>query len=334
MSSRRPLGRLLALLLVLVTLAGCAAVLPEPDPDPTPPAAEPVLSVSQVEDVLAAVGEVLAAADAAGDPAILVERVGDPALAMRAAQYTLAERSAGERVPTPLTTDDQVLVVAASSTWPRTVMVVTTPPENTTAPLLLVLVQENARAPYLLRSWVRLFPEAVTPELAVPETGSAEVPADAEGLVASPRDVVARYADVLAYGEASSFFATFGTDPYISQLSDELATAVTALEANGIATVTFSAVPVDGYLAALATVDGGALVVGTITSTTTYTKNVEDATVTLGGALGQWLQVDEVTTSASAIHTSVVAFFVPVGTDGATVDVLGAERVLVDITSP
>lgn len=329
--ARRPRSvvRALAALVALpLLLSACAVALPEPDPDPTPPAPLPVLEVGQIEDVLADVGEVLVAGDAALDPALLGGRVGDPALSMRSAQYTLATRSDGARPLTALTVEDQVLVVAATDTWPRSVAVITTVPEGATVPLLLVLDQADARSPYLLRSWVRLFPGVETPQFAGPEVGSPVVAPDADGFVATPAAALTAYADVLANGEASASFPTFGADRYIEQLTGELAANRTALE--GIADVTFAAAPAEGGLTALGTADGGVLVVGTITSTTTYAKTLEGATITLGGPVGEWLGDGTVGTTASATYTSTVAFAIPVAAEGATITVLGAERVLVD----
>lgn len=326
MSGRRTRRTVAALALSPVLLAGCAASVPETSPDPVPAEPLPVLSTEQVEEVLDAVGEVLAAADSAQDGALLDPRVGVPARDLRAAQYTLAERSDGSRAPTPLTTEEEVLVVAATDGWPRTVMAVTLPPEESTVHLLLVLEQEDPRSAYTLRSWARLFPGTETPELASPEVGSAQPDADAEGLVATPAETVARYADVLVNGSESEYAAQFETDPYAEQLAEGLASSRSTLE--GIADVQFTAAPVEDQLAVLATADGGALVVGTIASTTTYDKTLEGSTVTLGGDVGDWLEDGDVGQTATVDHTSTVAFLVPADGDGETISVLGAERVL------
>ncbi len=331
MSGRRTRRAVAAFALGPLMLAGCSTVVPEVDPDPVPPTPLPVLSVEQTEDVLAAVGEVLAEADEAEDADALKPRVGQPARDMRSAQYTLADRSDGEREPTPITTDHEVLVVAATDEWPRTVMVVTKPPEESTVQLLLALEQEEPRSRYTLRSWVRLFPGTETPGLASPEVGSPVAAADAEGLVATPADTIAWYADVLAKGEDSEHAADFESDPYSEQLAEGLASSRSTLD--GIADVTFSASAVDDQLAALGTADGGAVVVGTITSTTTYKKTLEGSTVTLGGDVGDWLGDGDVPETATLEHTSTVAFYVPVAGDDATITVLGAERALVDASA-
>lgn len=311
-------------------LAACAVVLPQPNPDPVPGDPQPVLSVAQADEVLGAVGEVLAAADAAADVNVLATRADNPALTLRLAQYTLAERSGGARVPTPLTTDDQVLVIAASESWPRTIMAITTPPEGTNLPLLLVIRQEEPRGQYLLSSWVRLFPGIETPPVASPEVGSAELPPDATDLLVTPADALAQYSDFLVNGAASPYAANFAEDPLFLQLRGGLETNVATLQ--GIADVFFTAAPLEGYVVSLATADGGALVVGSIATVTTYTKTLEGATLTLGGEIGQWLGDGTVETSASAGYDTPVAMYVPPAGGAGVITVLGAERVLVNAT--
>lgn len=311
-------------------LAGCAAVLPQTSPDPVPTPPLPVLEREQVDSVLAAVAETLAAADEARDGDALAARVENPALAMRTAQYLLADRSGGSRAPTPLTTDDQILVVGATDTWPRTVMAVTQPPEGATVPLLLVLRQEEPRAQFKLWTWARLFPGVETPALASPEVGSAEVAADAEGLAMTPAEAIARYADVLEKGDESEHGDLFDGDPFRSQIRDALTRDRASVE--GIATIGMTARPVENQVVALATADGGAVVVGAIRVSTTYTKTLEGSTLVLGGEVGDWLDSGTVPSAAAIHHDTVVALVVPAPADDVTVPVVGAERVLVDVS--
>jgi hypothetical protein len=318
-----------ATLAAAAVLAGCAAPIPTPNPDPEPAEPLPVLGVTQTEDVLTAVDEALAAGDEARDVDALRPRVEDPALAMRAAQYTLQERSSGERNPTPLTTSDQVLVIAATDGWPRTLLAVTEPPEGTTSPLLLTLRQDDPRAQYRLWSWARLFPGVETPPFASPEIGSAELPADATGFVATPAETVSRYADVLVKGSESEYAGQFASDPFVEQIRSSVDTARDNLD--GIAEVSYAAGPVEGQVVALGTADEGAVVVGVLSTSLTVRKTLQGSTLRLGGELGQWLGDGTVPSIARATYTSIVAFEVPAAAEGATITVLGAERALVDV---
>jgi hypothetical protein len=310
-------------------LAGCAGTVPEPRPAATPDEPLPALSVEQADEVLAAIAETVRAADESRNPQELSRRVADPALTLRTAQYTLAGRSGGDSPATPLSTTDQVLAVGASEEWPRTVMAVTEPPEGSTAPLLLALRQDEPRAAYRLTSWVVLFPGVETPPMAGPDVGSAQLPADAADLVATPTDTLARYADVLAKGDESEHAGLFEADPYVEQLQQELETGRRSLE--GIADVSLSSAADPGSLVALETVDGGALVLGVVRTTTDYIKRLDGSTLRLGGQAGDWLRDGEVPSRANVRHDSMVAFYIPPSGEE-KITVLGAERILVGAT--
>lgn len=313
--------------IVAAALVGCATALPEPRPAAEPAEPLPALTVAQVDDVLAAVGDAVAAADEARTPDALLPRAADPALRLRTAQYTLSARSDGERTPTSFATTDQFLAVGASEEWPRTIMAVTEPPEGETAPLLLVLRQDEPRAQYKLVSWVVLFPGVEIPAVPAPETGTAQLPPDAEGLLATPAETLARYADVLAKGTESEHADLFGANPYVDQLQEELATSRASLE--GIAQISLNASTGPEEPVALATADGGALVVGVVETVTDYIKTLDGSTVRLGSAAGAWLRGGEISSRANVRHQAMVAFHVP-PEDGENITVLGAEPVLVD----
>lgn len=313
--------------LALGLLAGCAAPPPAPNPPGPPDEPLPVLTVNQSDAVLTALGETLAAADPSGDAGALDARVTDPARGLRAAQYTLAERSDGDRPPPPITTDDDVIMLGAAEAWPRTFMAVTAPPEGSATPLLLVLRQADARSPFRLHSWARLFPGVETPEMAGPEIGSRQLAADAEGLVVTPAEALDRYADVLATGEASEHDDSFTPDPYVQQLQSELQAGRSSLE--GIAEIRVNGASSPESIVALETTDGGALVVGVVRTSTDYKKTLSGATLRLGGEAGDWLGDGNVPALANVVHDSMVVFYVPPADSEGKIAVLGAEPVLV-----
>ena len=308
-------------------LAGCAQALPQPSPDAASDEPQPVLTVEQTGAVLDDVGQVLAAADSSGNVDGLSARLVDPALRIRVAQFRLNSRSQGSRPPTTLTTEDQIVVVAAEDAWPRTVVAVTVTPSGSTTPLLLVLRQADARSPYLLYGWVRLFPGVETPVMAAPEIGSRMLAADADGFRATPADVLTWYSDVLEKGAESQHADAFEPDLYSETLQSEIETGRESLE--GIAQITLDALAVRDGVVALETADGGALVVGQVTTSTGYKKTLSGATLTLGGEAGAWLGDGNVPALASVRHDSVIAFYVP-ASDSQKITVLGAERALTD----
>jgi len=241
-----------------LSLGACAASLPQPEPAAPPAVALPVLSVAQSEGVLSRIGEVLATADAALDPAGLPERLTGPALAIRTAEYVRAKATAGAKPPTALPTQAQTLVVPDTTTWPRTELVVTQQPADLQAPRLLVLTQATARDPYRLWGWARLGAGVQMPATADTAHGSAPIAADATGLLLSPSETLAQYADVLANGDVSTFAGAFPADFFRTYIETKRAAYSESLKA--VATVTETYTPVDDGVIALATADGkGAL---------------------------------------------------------------------------
>ena len=308
-----------------LALAGCTQALPTPSPDAVSEVAMPVLTVEQVDGVLADVGSVLALADSSGDVSGLSDRLAEPALTIRSAQFRLNSLSGGSRPPSPLTTEDRVVVVAAENGWPRTLMAVTVTPASSTTPLLLVLRQQDARSPYLLTSWVSLFPGVETPAMAAPQVGSAMLAGDAEGLRATPADVLTWYGNVLSDGAESEHADAFAPDIYSEKLQEELETGRASVE--GIGTIGLDALADTGGVVAFETADGGALVVGQVTTSTNYKKTLSGATLTLGGEAAAWLGDGAVPALASVRHDSMIAFYVP-ASESEQITVLGAERAL------
>ncbi|WP_309135521.1 hypothetical protein [Cellulomonas sp.] len=315
-------------LLSMLALAGCAAPLPEPAPEPVPAVPPPAVSVDQSQRVLASVGEVLAAADAAADPAGLPARLDGPALATRTAEYVWAQATGGARPPTALPVDEQVLVVPETDTWPRTQLVVSEQPDDLQAPRVLVLRQESAREPYKLWGWARLLQNVQMPPTAAPEEGSPELPPDAEGLLVPPGEVGARYADVLTHGDGSEHAASFAPDSFRSTVQETRSALASSLQGAGAGALTETYVPAAEPVVTLGTADGGALVVTEMTTTSTVTLAggatipVEPFYAALAGG------ATTAGTSFSRVFTGVLVVYVPPADAGAPAQVLAAEHVV------
>jgi hypothetical protein len=326
----RRAARVTVMVALALTLGACAASLPQPDPAAAPAVALPVLSVAQSEGVLSRIGTVLETADAALDPAALADRLTGPALAIRTAEYVRATATAGAKLPTVLPTQAQTLVVPDTTTWPRTELVVTQQPADLQAPRLLVLSQATARDPYRLWGWARLGAGVQMPATADAAHGSAPLSPDATGLLLSPAETLAQYADVLANGDASTFAGAFPTDFFRTYIEAKRAEYSESLKA--VATVTETYTPVDDGISALATVDGGAIVVGAMTTQTTIA--VAQGSVALDDPFEAALAGRaSVTKSSVRIWTDVVAFYVPpAGSTTTQIQVLAAEHALTSVT--
>lgn len=329
MSARRRRGSLALALAAVIALAGCANPVPEPQPEAVPAQAPPVLDATQSTSILDQVGEVLAAGDSALDPSGLSARLSGPALAIRGAEYTRAQATNGERAPVVIPTTAQTTITPDTTTWPRTQMVVTEQPADLQAPLLLVLIQESPRDDYHLWAWARLGEGVQMPATAEPDTGSPLIAADDDSLLVTPQDVVNQYADVLTNGNASPYAATFGTNFFRTAIEAARAQTVQSLQA--VATVTETVSPEAGAVTALGTVDGGAIVVGQLSTVTTAA--LSQGSITLNDPLDAALAgKDSVSQNLVRTWTDVVAFYVPPAGSDTGVQVLAAEHARTAVT--
>ena len=307
--------------LALGALAACSTPLPTPTPDAAPAAVPPALYEEQAEGVLVDLASVLADADAALDPALLDARVVGPARQIRGVEYVLAAAGDPDAV-TAIPDGAQTLVLPTTDEWPRTFMAVTESPDDLQAPLLLVLVQETPRAQYRLWSWARLFPGITMPATTEPGLGSAPVAPESEDLAAAPASVLARYVDLLTKRDESAYAEAFSPDPLRTAIAQTRDAFVGVVGANGSLTETYT--PDPAGLTAIATADGGAIVVGTIRTVTTIA--LSDSTMKIGDQTAALLGSDTITANLEIQWLSVVAFRVPPAGSAEPIEVLGAEH--------
>ncbi|HLS50131.1 MAG TPA: hypothetical protein VK024_09070 [Actinomycetaceae bacterium] len=329
MSKQRRALRVAAGLALAMGLAACAGQPPQPDPDPTPTEALPALSEERVDMILADLQETLEEADAERDPELLTARVAGPALEMRRAEYELSEAANEDRVPTVVSTASQVQVIAATEEWPRSLFVVSEIPEGENLPLLLVLTQEDPRSQYKLTSWTPLLPGAATPPMAKADAGSEMLAADGGDLRLSPQDAVAQYGQLLAGGDDEE--ATFAEDPFRERYVDAVSQLAETVEVAGELEQNFSVV--DGSVAAMATAQDGALVVGVLRNELTLRRTVDGATLRAAGDIGILLGEDNrVEDAVVAEFLFPVAFEVPSADGEEQVAVIGAQQVITGVT--
>lgn len=329
--SRRIAGLAASALAVVLVLAGCAIPLPTVEADPAPQGPQPALDEPRLDRVLDAIADALAAADEEHDTELLGTRVNGPASQTRDAEYRLADATADSDNPTglqPLTTEPQVVAIGNSDTWPKRIFVYTTIGEGMNTPLLLGLEQDTPREDYHLFAWVRLLPEVTTPAMAVPTEGSPEVAMDASGLVLSPLDAVAGYGDVLENGDDSEYADTFAEDIFRSFVIEDREAIQSSVEDAGEYSETVDVREFDPV--SLETADGGAIVFGALRSDNVWERTIDDSEMTVGGeiALLDGSESIDVDSSVTATYYITVALYVPPEAEDATIQVLGAERVL------
>ncbi|WP_299033664.1 hypothetical protein [uncultured Pseudokineococcus sp.] len=350
----RALRAAAAAVVVAGIAGGCAGEQPLPAPRPQGvPAPAPAVPADRAAAVHAEVEEAVAAADAAGDAALLAPRVTGAAQEVRAARYRLRQLVEDAPAPAPLGGEalrDVVPAVGlpgaqegeaperapapaeAAATFPRTWLTITQSPEAGQAPQLSVLVQEDARGPYRVVTTAGLLPGAVVPPVAAPEQGAPPVdPASAEGLVLSPEDAVAQYAAALTDPEATEA-AGFADDAFRREVLAERAEA----DAVDFFALETSRSPRPGSVRAVATADGGALVVGVLESRSVQAVEAEGAVLRLDEQTAALAGREDAPGRLEQRWLEVVALSVPPAGDGgepAQVQVVGADRVLVEASA-
>ncbi|MFB8229142.1 hypothetical protein [Cellulosimicrobium sp. NPDC055967] len=331
--ARRPLAGVAGGLVGALLLAACSAPLPTPQPDPTQDPPPPVLSEAQETEVLDAVASALAAASEANDPAQLDARVTGPALAIRTSQLAVAAARGNADLVTELPTEAQQVVIPTTQTWPRTSYAVSVQPESLQTPRLSVLEQAGARDPYQLWAWVRLLPGVTMPSFADPSIGSEAVAPDDSSLLVTPTDAVAQYADVLNLGTGSGFVGTFEDDSFRTLLAERAQAWATALEpAAGAYALTFTP-NADEQVRSVRTADGGALVVGAMTSQETMTAE-EGAQVPPDTETIKALYGGAAPTNVLKVgYVDVVALYVPPAGSEEKIRVVGNEHVATSVAN-
>lgn len=309
-----------------LVLAACAGPVPRAEPEAVPAVAPPAMSVAQSGEVLSEIGSVLAAGDAALNATGLEARLTGPALAVRAWEYARAATVGKPLTVLPMAA--QVVVVPNTATWPRTQLVVTEQPDTLGAPRILVLQQASAREPYRLWGWARLGQGVQMPATADPVLGSVVVPLDSTDLLVPPGEVLARYADVLANGDLSAFAPSFAPDFFRPGIEAERAKYQASV--NGVGSVTETYAPMPDPPVALATADGGAIVVGSLGTTTTLavaqgSLNLDPTDAALTGRAS-------VTSNIVYTWADVLAFYVPPAGSAAPVRLLAGEHARTTVT--
>ena len=314
-------------------LAACAEPLPTPTPAATPVQAPPVLTPEQSAAILASIGETLATTDEARSDKGLKDRLSGPALAIRKVELAVAKATKKDDPLTKLPTTALSMTSPVEQAWPRAALVVSEQPELETE-RLLVLEQDEARDPWRLWSWVRLFPGVTLPRFAAATVGSGAVGADDDGYLVTASEALERYADVLSKPKKSKHLDLFADDPFRERVAQLSKLQNAALKpADGKQTMTFTAVP--GALHAFATVDGGMLVVGELTA-------LEDRVAEKGAKISPVDDVEKhltkklkVENSMALTYTTVVAIHVPADGSAATkLDVLGVEHAATKASIP
>ncbi|AYD89444.1 hypothetical protein D5R93_04085 [Actinomyces lilanjuaniae] len=311
---------------VALALAACGQDQPAVTPEVTESAvAESVLSAERLTEVLERIKKGMDAADKEKNPDLLSGYVNGPGVRVRQAQYSLATATEDDsQVHVLPATTSQTSSAGVTLDFPRVAINVTDASDDV-APYLMALQQDTARDNFQLWAWVQLFAGAEVPPIASLAGGSEQVVADSDGLVSTPQEVLDSYVGALndPDGEDGKAWA----DDALRQKVE----ADRAIDLGEVGEVSVSAsAGSDGFLG-LRTDDEGAIVVTTLSYTTTLRRTVDGSEVTLQGPVASMVEDPSVIGTVTATYEAVVAFAIPVeGSDSSPV-ALGAEAVLAKV---
>lgn len=225
----------------------------------------PDVSVIKEKDIRLGIVSALEQANSEKKADGLAEYVTGPALDIRSSELTIASKTGKLDPKTTLPREITQAIIPTDAQWPRDMIAITTTTQDQQSKRLLVLRQQSARTNYRLWAIARLFPGVRLPKFAVPTIGSSMGKPNDSGLVMTPRDAVAAYADVLTKGPSSKFAQSFEPD-YLRKQLDDLAKVVQAgMERNkGTQQQVFT--PVTEQISVMRSSEGSDLVIARIDS--------------------------------------------------------------------
>lgn len=255
----------------------------------------------------------------------LDEYMSGPALAIRSSEIAIAKSTGSLDAKTAIPSGAVQTVIPTDSGWPRSVFTITTTTSDQQSKRLLVLRQDAARDNYRLWAVARLFQGAQLPKFEIASLGSSMGTGDDSGLVATPAQAVARYADVLEKGSSSSYATQFSDDYFRQDLATLSATVQEGMERNeGTQSQTFT--PATGQIAVMRSTDGGDLVVARIDSTWIRKAGSGRQSLPASDAEKVLFGKGKATSTMAVSYVNVIALYIPHAGTGEKITAVGAER--------
>ncbi|MBT1167133.1 hypothetical protein [Bifidobacterium simiarum] len=310
---------------MLIPLAACDERVPKVATPTASASASPVISESQEKKIRGEILKVLNATDQSKDVKSLSARVEGPELAVRASQLTIAKATKKNDPHSTIPSKISQTVIPTDSSWPRSVFTITTTTDDQQSQRLLVLNQDSARSNYKLWGVARLFQGAQLPAFEIPKIGSSMGTLKDTGLVATPADAVAHYADLLQNGSSSKYASQFEDD----QLRKDLAT-LTATVQKGIAdnkgTQSQTFTPQSDQIKVMRAANGGDLVVAQINSAWTRSAGEGRESLPASDAEKALFGNGKATSTMKVTYVNVIALYIPTKASNGKIQAVGAER--------
>ena len=286
---------------------------------------ETAVTEDQEKTIRSRILEVVNEATANHDASQLASRVTGPELDVRTSEIAVYTATGNASDITELPADASQVNLPITTTWPRSIFTFTTTTSDQQSQRLLVMTQDSPHSNYKLWGVCPLFQNASMPAFSV--DGSQLGEADDSGLVATPKDALAQYADVLQNRDSSQYAAQFEDD----QLRDSVKSVADKIQATfNSSGVTFSQEevfsPDDAQIEVMRTADGGDLVVGRINSVWTRRLDSNRQALPASDAERALFGGATATSTIQVTYVNTVALYVPPADSGQQIRAVGAQR--------
>lgn len=311
--------------LMVVGLGACNGQVPSPSTGNASSSAVPDVTQAQEKRIRTRILDTLSAANDARNTDDLGQVLTGPQLQIRTSEIDVAKATGNLDKKTTIPTGISQVIVPTDAGWPRHVFTITTVTDDQQSQRLLVMTQDAARQNYKLWGVARLFAGVELPKFAIPSIGSSMGKSDDGGLVATPKEAVERYADVLQHGSDSKYASQVDNDAFRQEIDSLTAAVQAGMERNnGTQQQTFSAVP--DALRIMRSSDGGDLVVAQINSEWTRQAGEGRESLPASDAEKALFGDGKATSTMKVTYVNVIALYVPPAGSGKHIMAVGAER--------
>ncbi|WP_245822819.1 hypothetical protein [Brachybacterium avium] len=344
--STRPVGRRglflgAGSLLATGLLAACGS---EVEPPAAPPTGKelaeptPVQTTEQLTSIVPEVNTAVVAADKALKAKKLAPRVSGSAAEFRTAAYEMIEKA--EEWAEELTVPGAELLVPMTSVtaeFPRVAMALVEDSTEEGVPYFVALQQADAKSPYSAWGWAQQAVGIEMPMVANAVVGSEQVTPDSKGLVMTPQEALALYADVLTAGDDKDPEDQLAENPFQTATHERIQTEREELNAgvewDEAATIHESFSVQSEEFAGVRTDDGGAIVMATLLSTRKV--SIKDGATMRYAEENKYTKVigkKEFTSEFIRKFGTHIALFIPSADAGGQIQPIGATQTALSAT--
>jgi hypothetical protein len=317
----------LALVLVPSAPALAAGTSPSPAESSTEDAEKvyPVVLQKQLERILGEASSSVAKADKSKNAKDLDDRTTGALKTLRGQNYEL--RNDDVKLDAPQAIDTSVIRSAAVPTddgahFPRSIMVVTAKDsEASTIPTALTLTQSGPRENYKIAFATPMLPGSTFPGIAVGDQSVKMLKDDAKDLAMTPKVALERLAGLMD-NEKSKDADKFAKNAFLTLNAKDQNALV---KANKDATISFKRNVNTKDTVVLATPDGGALVSGNFTATTTAKPKEDGGTIGMDATTSKIVGAKDTKKGIEITYGEPTLIYIPAAGSKDKVSVVAAE---------